>query len=49
MNLCRSGSNDHAKQLASELPAQSCSFSDGESRCICRPYSFFRFSLYNYL
>ncbi|KAK7389651.1 hypothetical protein VNO78_24870 [Psophocarpus tetragonolobus] len=29
--LCRSGSNDHAKQLASELPAQSCSFSDGES------------------
>ncbi|RDX58492.1 Polyadenylate-binding protein-interacting protein 4 [Mucuna pruriens] len=30
--LYRSGSNDHAKQLASELPAQSCSFSDGESR-----------------
>ncbi|KAK8465030.1 hypothetical protein PHAVU_010G133101 [Phaseolus vulgaris] len=32
MDLCRSGSNDHAKQLASEHPAQSCSFSDGESR-----------------
>ncbi|KAG2379988.1 Polyadenylate-binding protein-interacting protein [Vigna angularis] len=32
MDLCRSGSNDHAKQLASELPAQSCSFSDGEIR-----------------
>ncbi|TKY64293.1 Polyadenylate-binding protein-interacting protein 4 [Spatholobus suberectus] len=32
VDLCRSGSNDHAKQLASELPAQSCTFSDGESR-----------------
>ncbi|XP_027907708.1 polyadenylate-binding protein-interacting protein 3-like [Vigna unguiculata] len=32
MDMCRSGSNDHAKQLASELPAQNCSFSDGESR-----------------
>ncbi|KAJ1407124.1 LsmAD domain, partial [Sesbania bispinosa] len=32
MDLCRSGSYDHAKQLASELPAQSYSFSDGESR-----------------
>ncbi|KAH1149297.1 hypothetical protein GYH30_043728 [Glycine max] len=32
VDLCRSGSKDHAKQLASELPALSCSFSDGESR-----------------
>ncbi|CAJ1950835.1 unnamed protein product [Sphenostylis stenocarpa] len=32
MDSCRTGSNDHAKQLASELPAQSCSHSDGESR-----------------
>ncbi|KAG4400350.1 hypothetical protein GLYMA_07G036300v4 [Glycine max] len=32
VDLCRSGSNYHAKQLASELPAQSCSFSDGKSR-----------------
>ncbi|KAG4939971.1 hypothetical protein JHK87_043842 [Glycine soja] len=31
VDLCRSGSKDHAKQLASELPALSCSFSDGES------------------
>ncbi|KAH1204409.1 Polyadenylate-binding protein-interacting protein 4 [Glycine max] len=32
VDLCRSGSKDHAKQLSSELPALSCSFSDGESR-----------------
>ncbi|KAK7294408.1 hypothetical protein RJT34_17297 [Clitoria ternatea] len=32
VDLCRSGSNDHAKQLASELPAQCYTFSDGESR-----------------
>ncbi|XP_027335060.1 polyadenylate-binding protein-interacting protein 3-like [Abrus precatorius] len=30
--LCRSGSNDHAKQLAPEPPAQSCLVSDGERR-----------------
>nr|KYP63669.1 Ataxin-2 isogeny [Cajanus cajan] len=28
VELCRSGSNDHAKQIAYELPAQSCSFSE---------------------
>ncbi|XP_061364007.1 polyadenylate-binding protein-interacting protein 4-like isoform X2 [Gastrolobium bilobum] len=32
VDLCRFGSNDHAKQLASELPAQSFSFLDGQSR-----------------
>lgn len=31
-DLCRSDSYDHAKQLPSELPGQSYSFSDGESR-----------------
>jgi len=49
MDLCRSGSNDHAKQLASEHPAQSCSFSDGESRyLLIFFFLFFQFSLYNY-
>jgi len=47
MDLCRSGSNDHAKQLASEHPAQSCSFS--ESRYLLTFFFFFfQFSLYNY-
>ncbi|KAK7271996.1 hypothetical protein RJT34_28312 [Clitoria ternatea] len=32
VDLSRSGSYDHAKQLASELPAKSYSSSDGESR-----------------
>ncbi|KAL2968371.1 hypothetical protein AAZX31_15G026800 [Glycine max] len=32
VDLSRSGSSDHAKQLASELPAKSYSTSDGESR-----------------
>ncbi|RZB84421.1 polyadenylate-binding protein-interacting protein 3-like isoform X1 [Glycine soja] len=32
VDLSRSGSYDHAKQLASELPAKSYSTSDGESR-----------------
>nr|XP_027192535.1 polyadenylate-binding protein-interacting protein 3 isoform X2 [Cicer arietinum] len=31
-DLCHSGSYDHAMQLSSELPGQSYSFSDGESR-----------------
>lgn len=32
LDVCRSGSHDHAKQLASELPFKSFPASDGESR-----------------
>lgn len=32
LDLCRSGSYDHAKQLASELPLKTFSTSDGENR-----------------
>jgi hypothetical protein len=32
LDICRFGSHDHAKQLASELPFKSFPASDGESR-----------------
>lgn len=38
VDLSRSGSYDHAKQLASELPGKSYSSSDGESRFLL-PFS----------
>jgi hypothetical protein len=34
LDLCRSGSYDHAKQLASELPLKTFSTSDGENRFV---------------
>lgn len=32
LDLCRSSSNDHAKQLASEQPFKNFPISDGENR-----------------